>query len=90
MRAVNPRRPTICCNCDDSLACWGNVDRGRTHLGRGDPQKAICEAFCLLDADHHPVAVDVGRSQVERFRDPQTGGLIGRQDLFKLVQANRG
>ena len=43
----------------------------------------IFEALPLLDADHHSVAVDIGRSQVERFRDTQAGGIVtGRSRGF--------
>lgn len=48
--------------------------RGREH------HVAIFEALPLLDADHHPAAVDIGGSQVERVRDAQAGGIAGRQD----------
>jgi hypothetical protein len=47
---------------------------------------AIFEALPLLDADHHPAAVDIGGSQVERFRDAQAGG----QPVDQMYRAFRG
>ena len=41
---------------------------------------AVLLAFALLDADDHPLAVDVGGLQMNRFRDAQAGGIAGGQD----------
>ena len=50
----------------------------------------IFEALPFLEADHHPVAIDIGGSQVDRFRDAQAGGIAGRQDCVVLGSLDAG
>ena len=48
----------------------------------GEHHVAIVEALPERDPDHHPVTVEIGGSQANRFRDAQAGGIavhFGRQ-----------
>ena len=40
---------------------------------------AVLAALALLDADHHPAAVDVGDLEAHHLRDTQSGGIGGGQ-----------
>ena len=37
----------------------------------------VLGALAAMDVDHHPLAVDIGDLQSERFRDPQAAGVDG-------------
>jgi hypothetical protein len=45
---------------------------------RGQHHVPIVLALPLFDADHHPATVDIGRPEVDGFRDAQAGGVAGR------------
>ena len=47
---------------------------------RGQHHVPIQLALPLFDADHHPATVDIGRPEVDGFRDTQAGGVAGCQD----------
>ena len=56
---------------------------------RREHDVAIFTTFALLDADHHPAAVDSGRFQANRLRDPQAGSVTGGEDhpMFAGIDA---
>jgi len=41
---------------------------------------AVLVAFAQLDADHHPLAVNVGGAQMHRFTDAHPGAVHGAED----------
>src|SRR5258707_2044794 len=57
---------------------------------RGEHDIAIFLSFTLLDSDEHPLTVDIGDLQADRLRDPQSGGVAGRQDCAMLDAPHTG
>ena len=47
---------------------------------RGEHDVAVLAALALLDADHHELAVDVGRAQADGLGDSKFGRVAGGQD----------
>jgi hypothetical protein len=51
---------------------------------RGEHHVAILVPLPIIDAQDHPLAIDGGDREPHGFRDPEAGGVAGRQDRAKI------
>src|SRR5262249_27321677 len=70
---------------------------GRLPIGAKQIQEAgrqhditVLVALALLDADHHPVTVNISNMEVGDFRDAQPPGVRGHQHSALSQTRNRG
>jgi hypothetical protein len=56
---------------------------------RGEHHVAVFLTFALLDAEHHPRAVDCGRDEPHGFGDPQAGAVASGQDRAVFAAGDR-